>query len=104
MEDTMIVLTTTGAADDAKRLGHALVAEKLAACVNVVPIQSIYSWEGAIQDDSEHLLVIKTAEARLHQLEERVHELHPYSVPEFVAVRAEHVADAYKNWLTNWIS
>lgn len=104
MEETTVVLTTTGSADDAKVLARRLIEEKLAACVNLIPIQSIYPWEGAIQDDTECLLLIKSASVRLHALEERLHELHPYSVPEFVAVRAEHVSDAYKNWLMNWIS
>jgi len=104
MEETMIVLTTTGSVDDGRRLARAFVEEKLAACVNLVPIHSIYSWQDAIQDEPECLLVIKTASLRLHRLEERLHEIHPYSVPEFVAVRAEHVADAYKGWLLGCVS
>lgn len=104
MEETMIVLTTTGTADDARRLAHAFVEEKLAACVNLIPIESVFPWEGQIQEAPEVLLVIKTASVRLHQLEERLQQLHPYSVPEFVAVRAEQVADAYKAWLLNWVS
>jgi periplasmic divalent cation tolerance protein len=104
MEETLIVLTTTGSAADARTLGRALVEEKLAACVNVVPIESIYPWEGAIQEEQECLLVIKTASVRLHELEERLLRLHPYSAPEFVAIPTTHVADAYKSWLMNWIS
>ena len=103
MEETFIVLTTTGTPDDPKRLAHAFVEEHLAACVNLVPIESIYPWEGAVQDDPEVLLVIKTASRKLHQLEERLHQIHPYSVPEFVAVETGHVADAYKAWLLHWI-
>ena len=104
MEETMIVLTTTGSVDDARRLARTIVEEHLAACVNLVPIRSIYPWEGEIQDDDECLLVIKTASRRLHTLEERLHEIHPYSVPEFVAVQAERVSDAYKGWLLNWVT
>ena len=104
MEETMIVLTTTGSPGDAKALGRSLVEEKLAACVNLIPVESIYPWDGAIQEESECILLIKTASVRLHRLEERLHELHPYSVPEFVAVPAEHVSDAYKSWLMNWVS
>jgi len=104
MEETMIVLTTTGNLDDARRLSRAFVEEHLAACVNMVPIHSVYPWEGAIQDDPEVLLVIKTASRRIHQLEERLNELHPYSVPEFVALETDQVADAYKAWLLNWVA
>lgn len=104
MEETMIVLTTAGSVDDAKRLAHTFVEERLAACVNLVPINSVYPWEGAIHEGPEVLLVIKTASRRIHRLEERLHEVHPYSVPEFVAVETEHVAEAYKAWLLNWLA
>jgi periplasmic divalent cation tolerance protein len=104
MEETMIVLTTTGTLDDGERLANAFVEEHLAACVNLIPISSVYPWEDAIQHDQEVLLVIKTASRKLHRLEERLHQIHPYSVPEFVAVEAGHVADAYKAWLLNWLA
>ena len=104
MEEAMIVLTTTATVDDAKRLAHAFVEEHLAACVNLVPINSVYPWEGEIQEEAEVLLVIKTASRKLHQLEERLHQLHAYSVPEFVAVETSRVADAYKGWLLNWLA
>lgn len=104
MEETMIVLTTTGSIDEGRRLARAFVEEKLAACVNLVPIESVYSWQDTIHDDPEVLLVIKTASIKLHLLEERLHQLHAYSVPEFVALEAEQVSDAYKNWLMNWVS
>jgi periplasmic divalent cation tolerance protein len=104
MEETMIVLTTTGSIDEGKRLARAFVEEKLAACVNLVPIESVYSWQETVQDEPEVLLVIKTASMKLHLLEERLHELHSYSVPEFVALQAEQVSDAYKSWLLNWVS
>ena len=103
MENTMIVLTTTGTPEDAKSLARSLVEERLAACVNIIPIDSVYPWDGSVQEDSERLLVIKTTRERLAGLETRLHELHPYDVPEFVAVRTEYVADAYKAWLTKWI-
>lgn len=103
MEDTMIVLTTTGTPEDARSLSRKLVEERFAACVNILPIESVYPWEGSIHEDVERLLVIKTTSGQLAGLEARLHELHPYDVPEFVAVRTEHVADAYKSWLTRWI-
>lgn len=104
MEEMMIVLTTTSTLEDGKRLANTFVEEHLATCVNLIPINSVYPWEGAIQDDPEVLLVIKTASLKLHQLEERLHQIHPYAVPEFVAVESGHVADAYKAWLLNWLA
>ena len=81
MADALIVLTTTGNADDAKKLAHTLVEEPLAACINIVPIQSFYPWEGAIQDEAECLLVMKTSSLKVHQLEARLaqrrHRRHP---------------------------
>ncbi len=103
MENTMLVLTTTGTPEDAKSLARKLVEERFAACVNILPIESVYPWEGEIHEDAERLLVIKTTEQRLADLETRLRELHPYDVPEFVAIRTEHVAEAYKAWLVKWI-
>ena len=72
---------------DAKRIARALVEARLAACVNVIPgVTSIYRWEGAVHEDSECTLVIKTRRALVQELTARVRELHPYAVPEVVAL------------------
>lgn len=104
MEETMVVLSTTGTMEDARRLARTFVEERLVACVNMIPIESVYSWEGNVQAEPEVLLVMKTASLRLHRLEERLQELHPYAVPEFVAMPAAQVGDAYQAWLLDWIS
>lgn len=101
----MIVLTTVGGEDDAVMLARALVERRLVACVNVLPgVRSIYRWQGAVQDDRELLLLAKTTAARLADVTAALGELHPYDVPEIVAVEAASVAPAYAAWLRDCIS
>ncbi|MCP5118160.1 MAG: divalent-cation tolerance protein CutA, partial [bacterium] len=79
-----------------ERLARTLVAEKLAACVNVVPgVRSFYRWEGAVQEDSELLLVAKTRAGRGEALAARVKELHPYDLPEVLELPAIGGSDVY---------
>ena len=99
-KDIMIVFSTCPDAESASRIGRALVEERLAACVNVVPgIRSIYRWQGAIEDQSEVLMIVKTTADRLAQMSERLVELHPYDVPEVVAVSVAGGHDAYFRWV-----
>jgi periplasmic divalent cation tolerance protein len=94
-----IVLTTVGADDNAAALARTLVAERLAACVNVLPVMtSIYRWHGQIEQDREQQIVIKTAPALLPALQARLLELHSYELPEFVVLTAG-AADAYLAWV-----
>jgi periplasmic divalent cation tolerance protein len=96
----VIVLTTIGEAADATALGRRLVDERLAACVNILPVMtSIYRWKGAIEEDRERQLIIKTTSARVEKLRARLHELHPYEVPEFIVIAVEEGADAYLDWV-----
>jgi periplasmic divalent cation tolerance protein len=95
------VVLVTAPADEAERLGRALVGERLAACVNVVPgVRSIYRWEGEVQADDEVLLVIKTSETRVAELVGRVNELHSYDLPEVLALPAVGGSLAYLEWVT----
>jgi periplasmic divalent cation tolerance protein len=95
-----IVLTTLGADADAAALGRTLVDERLAACVNVLPVMtSIYRWHGQVEQEREQQLVIKTAGDRLPALEARLRELHPYELPEFVVLTAAGGSDAYLAWV-----
>ena len=94
------MLCTAPSQEAALELSRTLVAERLVACVNVVPgLVSVYRWEGAVQEDAEVLLVLKTTAARLSELEARLMALHPYDTPEFVALAAEHIAPSYAAWL-----
>jgi len=85
--EAIVVLVTTPTPDRAAELARALVEERLAACGNVVPgLRSIYRWEGKVVDEAEALLILKTTRARFEALRERVLALHPYAVPEVVAL------------------
>ena len=94
-----VVLTTIGPGADAAALARALVEERLAACVNVLPIMaSTYRRKGKVEHDREQQLVIKTAPARLAALESRLRELHPYELPEFVVLTGRG-STAYARWV-----
>jgi len=89
----------------ADRLAEALVAERLAACVNVVPgLHSVYRWQGAIERSDETLLLIKTTRAGLPALSARIVELHPYELPEVVAVEVAGGLSAYLDWVAEQVA
>jgi periplasmic divalent cation tolerance protein len=95
-----VVLVTAPDAECARRLARTLVEERLAACANLLPgVTSVYRWEGAVQEDGEVLLVFKTTDLRLPAFEARLMELHPYEVPECVALAPDRVAAPYLAWL-----
>jgi len=99
--DALVALSTVGSADDAQRIARALVERRLAACVNVVPgLTSVYAWKGAVETDQELLLVIKTRRARFEALRAALVELHPYEVPELIALPVEAGHAPYLDWLT----
>jgi periplasmic divalent cation tolerance protein len=96
----LVVLVTAPTAERAAEMARTLVEERLAACGNVVPgIRSIYRWEGEVQDDEEVLLVLKTTRERFEALRERVLALHPYEVPEVLALPVEAGSEKYLAWL-----
>jgi periplasmic divalent cation tolerance protein len=98
--DYVLVLTTLPIDVDAAAFAHALVEARLAACVNLLPeMESIYRWEGAIERERERQIVMKTSRLRVDALWERVRELHPYGVPEFVVLPIVDGNDAYLQWL-----
>ncbi len=100
MTDALVVLVTTPTPERAAEIARALVEERLAACGNVVPgLRSIYRWEGKLQDDSEALLVLKTTRARFDALRDRVLALHPYEVPEVIALPIEAGSARYLAWI-----
>lgn len=100
MSERLVVLSTVGGAGDADRIARALVERRLAACVNVVPgVVSVYRWKGAVEREAELLLVIKTRAERLDELKEALAELHPYEVPEALALPVEGGLAPYLAWL-----
>ena len=98
--DFVLVLVTVPDADTGARVGRAVVEEKLAACVNVVPgLRSIYEWDSKLCDESEALCLFKTRRALYPALRERVSALHPYEVPEIIAVSLADGNAPYLAWL-----
>jgi periplasmic divalent cation tolerance protein len=98
--DAIVVLVTAPGADEAARIARAVVEERLAACGNVVPgLRSIYRWQGAVQEDAEALLVLKTTRDRFEALRARVLALHPYEVPEVIALPVEAGSAPYLDWI-----
>src|ERR1051326_2625051 len=99
-EEFVVVLVTAGSAEEASRIGRALVEIRLAACVNVVgPLRSIYRWQGAIEDATEHLLLVKARAADVPALEAEVRARHSYEVPEILALPVRGGSAAYLQWL-----
>jgi periplasmic divalent cation tolerance protein len=96
----LVVLTTLPVDFDARAFGHTLVEERLAACVNLLaPMESVYRWEGRIEDETERQIIIKTSRDRLSALWDRVRETHPYEVPEFVVLQIVDGNEAYLRWI-----
>lgn len=103
--DVSLVLVTAPPGDPAAALARQVVEEGLAACVNLVPsIRSIYRWQGAIEDESETLLVIKTRTEGVAALSARIVELHPYSVPEVIAIPIEQGHAPYLAWVLEQVA
>jgi periplasmic divalent cation tolerance protein len=96
-----IVLVTCPSLTLARKIARAVVQKRFAACVNVVrsPVESFYAWKGKLESAGEHLLILKTTAPRLSQLEREVKRLHPYDVPEFIALPITEGAEDYLSWL-----
>lgn len=94
-----LILSTAASVEVAERIARALVEERLAACVNIVPgIRSIYRWQGKICDDAEVLLIAKVPAARRAAALARLRELHPYEVPEGIAFEVIDGLTDYLAW------
>jgi periplasmic divalent cation tolerance protein len=105
VSERLVVLTTVGTAEDAERIARALVERRLAACVNVVSgVVSVYRWKGEVCRDEERLLVVKTRRERLEALREALVGMHPYEVPELVALPVEAGHAPYLAWLDECVT
>lgn len=95
-----ICYVTTPNEESAKKIARLVISNKLAACVNIIPtIQSIYEWEGRINEDLEYLLMIKTTTANVDELTTFVRDNHPYSVAEVISVKIENGNPPYLDWV-----
>lgn len=98
--DYVMVLTTLPVDADGAAFARRLVDERLAACVNLLaPMESIYRWEGNVELEPERQIVIKTSRERVAALWDRVRELHPYDMPEFLVLAIVDGNEAYLQWV-----
>ncbi len=98
--DALLCLTACPDTDSAVRIADALVEERLAACVNVIPgLRSVYHWQGEVERADEVLLLIKTTRAAFPALQQRLQALHPYELPELIAVEPADGLPAYLEWV-----
>jgi len=93
------MLTTTPTREEAQNIARLLIEEKLAACVQLLPIESFYFWQGKTQNEAEVLLLIKTRTALFENAIARIKEVHSYTVPEIVAVPFAAGFAGYLNWI-----
>lgn len=96
----LLVMTTAPDAESAQKIARTLVERRLAACVNVLaPCQSVYYWQGAVEDSNEVPMLIKTTAARYGALEAAITAIHPYELPEIVALPLSHGLPEYLDWV-----
>lgn len=100
MREHIVAVTTIGGEEEAVRLARALLERRLVACVNILDsVRSLYRWKGAVEDDREHLLFMKTRGDRYPALESALEELHPYDVPELIVLPIERGSSSYLSWI-----
>lgn len=96
-----VVLVTCATLEEARKIARAVVEKRLAACVNIVThaVESFYTWEGKLENSSEYLLMMKTSEERLSELQKEVMSLHSYDTPEFVVLAIVAGSEEYLKWV-----
>ena len=105
MNELLLTLCTFPDLETARKIGATLVERQLAACVNLLPgVESIYRWQGQVEQGSEVLGVFKTTRTAYPALAEALTSLHPYAVPEIIACRPEAVAESYAAWVADSVS
>ena len=98
------IYVTTSGIDESRKISRKLLQEKLAACVNIVPsIESIYLWNGEMEEDSESLIFIKTRKDLVEKVIKRIEEIHSYDTPCVLELSLKRGSKAYFNWMDNEI-
>ena len=99
-QQVIVALSTCPDEVTARQIAETFVRERLAGCINrVSQVRSSYIWDGAVQDEPEILLIIKSTAERLPELERRLKELHPYDLPEFIVTRLDGGNEPYLDWI-----
>jgi periplasmic divalent cation tolerance protein len=98
-----VVLVTCATLEEARKIARGVVEKRLAACVNIVThaVESFYAWEGKFENSSEYLLMIKTTEERVEELQKEVLNLHSYDTPEFIVLPIVAGSEDYLKWLSD---
>jgi periplasmic divalent cation tolerance protein len=100
MTDKILVLTTAGSEAEARTIAYALVERRLAVCANIIPrIQSIYRWQGKVEESEEYLLLVKTTADHFAKVREAINELHSYDLPECIALPISDGSEPYLKWI-----
>lgn len=100
MQQALLILTNVPDADTAKAIARRIVEEHLAACVNILPaVQSVYRWQGEVEEAAEVTLLAKTMQSRYAELENAIRALHPYDVPEIIALPIVDGLPSYLDWI-----
>ena len=103
LEQYGLVLVTTSSQSEGEAIAHALLQFKLAACVSLMPIRSLYTWNGEVHNEAEWQLMIKTDLRKFSQLEAKVRELHSYEVPEVIALPIVMGSQPYLSWISEQV-
>ena len=98
--DLVLVYTTFESIEQAKAVGHALIKDRLAACMNIIPtMTAIYEWQGEIQECAESIMVIKTRRGNQAEVLKRTKELHPYETPALIVLDPAHADEDFASWI-----
>jgi periplasmic divalent cation tolerance protein len=98
--DLIVIVTSVGTEDQALDIAHALIRNRQAACVNLLPnVHSIYRWKGHVCDDSEFLLFIKTRAREFEAVRDTIHKINTYELPEILAYRVDESSSGFADWI-----
>lgn len=102
--ELLLVLTTVASRDEARRMAHALVQRRLVACAQISEIESVYGWQGAVAQEPELRLLLKTEASRYPALQAAIRELHSYELPAVVAVPVSAALPAFADWVAQSVT
>ena len=96
----VVAVTAVRSKRDARRIAHIILNERLAACVNILPVESMYMWDGKLKEEKEQLLFCKTEAGKYPLLEQRIIEVHPYAIPAIYALPSSAGSKEYLKWVS----